>query len=44
MLSRQRGQRFESATWLHKARQIPKVEVQREVEKDLTGKVANLPS
>ena len=32
-----RGQ-FKSATWLHKARQTPKPEFQREVEKELTGK------
>ncbi len=37
-LARKLGQRFESATWLHKARQMPKAEFQREVEKELTGK------
>ncbi len=37
-LARQQGQRFESATWLHKARQMPKAEFHREVEKVLTGK------
>ncbi len=37
-LARQQGDRFESATWLHKARQMPKAEFQREVEKELTGK------
>ena len=37
-LARQQGQSFESATWLHKARQMPKAEFQREVEKELTGK------
>src|ERR1700680_997013 len=37
-LARHQGQRFESATWLHKARQMPKAEVQREGEKELTGK------
>ena len=37
-LARRQGQRFESATWLNKARQMPKVEFQREVEKELTGK------
>jgi len=36
-LARHQGQRFESATWLHKARQLPKAEFQREVEKELTG-------
>ena len=34
----QQGHHFESATWLHKARQMPKAEFQREeVEKALTG-------
>jgi hypothetical protein len=37
-LARHQGQRFESATWLHRARQMPKAEFQREVEKELTGR------
>jgi hypothetical protein len=37
-LARHQGQHFESATWLHKARQMPKAEFQREVERELTGK------
>ena len=37
-LAPHQGQRFESATWLHKARQMPKAEFQREVEKELTSK------
>src|SRR5271157_1378773 len=37
-LARKQGQQFESATWLHKARQMPKEEFKREVEKELTGK------
>jgi hypothetical protein len=37
-LARHQGQRFESATWLHKARQMSKAEFQREVERELTGK------
>jgi hypothetical protein len=37
-LARQQGQRFERATWLHKARRMPKEEFKREVEKELTGK------
>ena len=37
-LARKQGQRFESATWLHKARHMPKAEFQREVEKELTRK------
>ncbi len=36
-LARQQGERFESATWLHRARQMPKAEFQREVAKELTG-------
>ncbi len=34
----QAGRAFESATWLHKARTMPKEEFKREVEKELTGK------
>jgi len=37
-LARQQGQHFDCATWLHKARQMPKAEFQREVERELTGK------
>jgi hypothetical protein len=37
-IARREGQRFESATWLHKARSMPKEEFKREVEKHLTGK------
>src|SRR5215469_9542653 len=37
-LARKQGQRFESATWMHKARQLPKDEFKRAVEKELTGK------
>jgi hypothetical protein len=37
-VARSDGQRFESATWLHKARELPKVEFKYEVEKHLTGK------
>jgi len=32
------GQQFDCATWLHKAKLLPKEEFQREVEKELTGK------
>ena len=32
------GQEFKSATWLHKAKTMPKEEFQREVEKELNGK------
>ena len=32
------GQEFDCATWLHKARELPKDEFRREVEKELTGK------
>ena len=37
-LARKQGQNFESATWLHRARQMPKEEFKREVERELTGK------
>ena len=36
-LSRKQGQRFESATWLHKAQHMPKAEFQQEIEKALHG-------
>ena len=32
------GQSFDCATWLHKARELPKEEFRREVEKELTGR------
>ena len=37
-VARREGQSFDCATWLHKARELPKEEFQREVEKELTGK------
>ena len=37
-LARRDGQRFESATWLHRPQTMPKEEFRREVEKELTGK------
>jgi len=37
-LARHQGQRFKSAPWVHKARQMPREEFRREVEKELTGK------
>ena len=38
-LARRRdGQEFDCATWLHKARVLPKKQFRREVEKELTGK------
>jgi hypothetical protein len=37
-LARKQGQGFESATWMHRAREMPKEEFKREVEKELTGK------
>src|SRR5581483_12200129 len=39
-LARRQGERFESAPWVHKARELPREEFQREVEKVLTGKDA----
>jgi hypothetical protein len=32
-------QDFDCATWLHKARELPKEDFQREVERELTGKI-----
>ena len=37
-LARAEGQRFDCATWLHKARSLPKDQFKREVEKELTGR------
>ena len=37
-VARRDGQHFDCATWLHKAREMPKEQFKREVEKDLTGK------
>jgi hypothetical protein len=37
-VARRDGQQFESAIWLHKARELPTEEFKREVEKELTGK------
>ncbi len=37
-LARRDGQKFDCATWLHKARAMPKDEFKREVEKELTGR------
>ena len=36
--ARRDGQQFDCATWLHKAREMPKDEFQRVVERHLTGK------
>ena len=37
-IARREGQGFDCATWLHKARELPKDEFKREVSKHLTGK------
>jgi hypothetical protein len=37
-VARREGERFESATWVHKAHAMPKKEFKREVEKHLTGR------
>jgi hypothetical protein len=37
-IARRDGQDFDCATWLHKARKMPKEEFKQEVEKELTGK------
>jgi len=36
-LARSQGQHFDCATWLHKARSLPKEEFQQEIEKELNG-------
>jgi hypothetical protein len=36
-VARRDGQRFDCATWLHKAQELPKEEFKREVERHLTG-------
>lgn len=35
---RKQGRHFDSATWLHKARELPKEQFKQEVEKELTGR------
>src|SRR5256885_13570997 len=37
-VARRDGQQFDCASWLHKARRMPKEEFKREVEKELTGR------
>jgi hypothetical protein len=37
-VARRDGQRFESATWVHRAKELPKEEFKREVERHLTGR------
>jgi hypothetical protein len=37
-MARRDGQDFDCATWLHKARSMPKEDFRREVEKELTGR------
>lgn len=37
-VARKQGQHFESATWLHRARQMPKEVFRREIEKAINGK------
>jgi len=37
-VARRDGQRFECATWLHKAQSLPKEQFKAEVEKELTGR------
>jgi hypothetical protein len=36
-VARREGEGFESATWVHKARALPKEEFKREVQRHLTG-------
>ena len=37
-VARRDGEEFDCATWLHKAKELPKEEFKREVERHLTGK------
>jgi hypothetical protein len=37
-VTRRDRQHFDCATWLHKAREMPKEQFRQEVEKELTGK------
>ena len=37
-LARRDGKRFDCAPWVHKAREMPREDFRREVEKELTGK------
>ena len=37
-VARRDGQRFDCATWLHKARRLAKDDFRRETEKELTGR------
>jgi len=37
-VARREWERFESATWVHRAQMLPKEEFKREVEKHLTGR------
>jgi hypothetical protein len=37
-VARKDGERFDCATWVHKAQELPKEELKREVERHLTGK------
>jgi hypothetical protein len=37
-LARRDGQRFDCATWLHKARSMPKDQFKRDVDRELTGR------
>ena len=36
--ARRDGQHFDHATWLHRARQMPKEDFKKEVEKELMGR------
>jgi hypothetical protein len=38
-IARRDGQDFDCATWLHKARELPKEDFRREVERELTGRL-----
>jgi hypothetical protein len=38
-IARRDGQDFDCATWLHKARELPREDFKREVERELTGRL-----
>ena len=43
-IARRDRQDFDCATWLHKAREMPKEQFKQEVEKELTGRLDGKPN
>jgi hypothetical protein len=41
-VARRDGHEFDCATWLHKARSMPKDQLKRDVEKELTGRESEM--